>query len=114
MNALQLAQQVNRRLFLQSSGMSLGAMALGSLLDRDVQSRGLPTRRRRRIADAQSGRRRLARSAALSAQDQAGDLSVPVGRPVAARPVRSQAGICGTRRASSCPTRCGWASGSPR
>ena len=91
MNALQLAQQVNRRLFLQSSGMSLGAMALGSLLDATASGREpmlaaatLPKPRRRR---------RLAGLAALSAQDQAGDLSVPVGRSVAARPVRPQARI---------------------
>jgi Protein of unknown function (DUF1501) len=38
MDPLQLVQQVNRRLFLQSSGMSLGAIALGSLLDRDVKA----------------------------------------------------------------------------
>ena len=31
-------QQFNRRLFLQSSGMSLGAIALGSLLDPDVKA----------------------------------------------------------------------------
>ena len=41
MNPLQLAQQINRRLFLRSSGMSLGAIALGSLLDRDVRGAGL-------------------------------------------------------------------------
>jgi hypothetical protein len=32
---LKFAQQVNRRLFLRRSGVGLGAMALGSLLDRD-------------------------------------------------------------------------------
>ncbi len=35
MDELKLAQQVNRRLFLRRSGVGLGAMALGSLLDRD-------------------------------------------------------------------------------
>ena len=35
MDQLKVAQQVNRRLFLRRSGVGLGAMALGSLLDRD-------------------------------------------------------------------------------
>src|SRR4051812_16075320 len=35
MDALQVAQQVNRRLFLKRSGLGLGAFALGSLLGRD-------------------------------------------------------------------------------
>ena len=87
MNALQLAQQVNRRLFLRSSGMSLGAMALGSLLDRDAKGRGRrsPGQCRCRI------RRRPAGPAAFPSQGQAGDLPVPVGRTLAAGPVRSQA-----------------------
>ena len=91
MDELQLAQQVNRRLFLQSSGIGLGAMALGSLLDRDVKAAGADTSPGD-IAGAQGRRRRLARPAALSAQGQAGDLPVPVGRAVAAGPVRPQAG----------------------
>jgi hypothetical protein len=36
MDPLKVAQHVNRRLFLRGTGMSLGAIALGSLLDRDV------------------------------------------------------------------------------
>ena len=43
MNPLQVAQQFNRRLFLQSSGMSLGTIALGSLLDRDIKAAGIDT-----------------------------------------------------------------------
>src|SRR6266481_1734012 len=35
MHGLKIAQQLNRRLFLTRSGVSLGAMALGSLLGRD-------------------------------------------------------------------------------
>ena len=41
MNSLQAAQRLNRRHFLQSSGVSLGAIALGSLLDRDVKAADL-------------------------------------------------------------------------
>jgi hypothetical protein len=37
MNPLELAQSVNRRLFLRRSGVSLGAIALGSLLNREVK-----------------------------------------------------------------------------
>src|ERR1700736_1392357 len=52
MHGLKIAQQLNRRLFLTRSGVSLGAMALGSLLGReqaraasatsDVPTGGLP------------------------------------------------------------------------
>ena len=35
MDELKLAQQINRRLFLRRSGLGLGTMALGSLLDAD-------------------------------------------------------------------------------
>jgi hypothetical protein len=52
MDLLKLAQRVNRRLFLKSSGLGLGAMAYGSLLERDLKgaaadnstaAAGLPT-----------------------------------------------------------------------
>jgi hypothetical protein len=39
-NPFRIAQQVNRRLFLKNSGFSLGAMALGSLLERDGRAAG--------------------------------------------------------------------------
>src|SRR5262245_51102032 len=38
-DVLEFAQQVNRRLLLARSGIGLGAMALGSLLDRDGVAR---------------------------------------------------------------------------
>ena len=38
MEPLQLAQQLNRRLFLSRTGVGLGAMALGSLLGRDARA----------------------------------------------------------------------------
>jgi hypothetical protein len=62
-NGLQLAQQLNRRHFLARSGIGLGALALGSLLDRD-QARAadapaglphFPPRARRVIYLFQSG-----------------------------------------------------------
>ena len=110
---LKLAQQFNRRLFLQSSGVGLGAMALGSLLDGDGPG-AAPTSLAAVRAGKPERRRRPAGPAAFPAQGQAGDLPVPVRRTVADGPVRLQAGARATGAGSSCPTRCGWASGSRR
>ena len=82
-DALQTAQQLNRRTFLARSGLNLGAMALGSLLSRDQARRGAG---------------RPGRPAALRPESEAGDLPVPVRRPVADRPVRPQAGAGGQAR----------------
>ena len=87
-------------------------MALGSLLDRDVKAAG-PTRR--------------PDTASATAAD-GGLPGLPHFPPKAKRVIYLfQSGapsqldlfdykpaICATRRGSSCPTRCGWASGSRR
>ncbi len=111
MNQLKLAQKINRRLFLGRSGLGLGTIALGSLLDREGVSARADT----------AGRDRRSLAAPL-----AGWRACRISRPrfaasfISSSRVRPRRSICSiTSRlwsrsaASSCPIRSGWASGSP-
>ena len=75
-----LPTPIARRTFLAGSGVSLGAMALSSLL-----ARSLPAASELFFARSHSG-------VSSSAQDQAGDLALHGGRAVAPGDVRLQAG----------------------